>query len=169
MDLVKILRLGQRFNGIVLTPMGEQVSCICQKSPVFLFYSSFLFHFQCVSPADRSIVLEYGAAVVDCSWAKISETPFHKMKSNNPRLLPYLVAANPVNYGKPCKLSCVEALAAIFFITGEHLFFMIRTFFLFRYQCALTHLLFLLNENKYRLPRSRIYVFEQIQMGQDIS
>lgn len=72
-----------------------------------------------VSPADRELLEQYGAAVVECSWVRVEEIPWSRIGGKCERLLPYLVAANPVNYGRPWRLNCVEALAACFAICGH--------------------------------------------------
>lgn len=63
-----------------------------------------------VSKEDEQLVREKGLCVIDCSWAKFNELKLNTNKIET-RLLPYMVAVNPVNYGKPRKLSCVEAIA----------------------------------------------------------
>ncbi|HPC47356.1 MAG TPA: DUF367 family protein [Deltaproteobacteria bacterium] len=69
-----------------------------------------------LSPADKMEVGR-GLAALDCSWAHAEEVFGHlRLKA---RALPFLVAANPVNFGKPFKLSTVEAFAAALVILGE--------------------------------------------------
>ncbi len=67
-----------------------------------------------LSPEDKGA---RGLAALDCSWAHAEEV-FARFKLQE-RALPFLVAANPVNWGKPFKLSTVEALAAGLVILGE--------------------------------------------------
>lgn len=82
-------------NAVVLTPFSEKA----------------------FSPADRDTLKKYGLAALDYSWENpraLLTIRFRGVK----RCLPFLIAANPVNFGAPTKLSTVEALAAALFIAG---------------------------------------------------
>ena len=63
--------------------------------PVFTFATLVLnVWFQChspkatlvISPGDKDIIATGGVAVVECSWARIEEIPWHKISSPHERL-----------------------------------------------------------------------------------
>jgi len=72
-----------------------------------------------LSREDAALAYENGLVALDCSW-KTADRSFRSLeKTAVSRALPYLLAANPVNYGKPFQLSTVEAFAGALYIFGE--------------------------------------------------
>lgn len=69
------------------------------------------------SPADRDRIENFGLAALDCSWEKAERFLSTHVRGTS-RCLPVLIAGNPVNFGKPTKLSTLEALVAALFIAG---------------------------------------------------
>jgi len=67
-----------------------------------------------LSPADAD---HARLVALDCSWESAGEARFSLPGEH--RALPYLVAANPVNFGRPMRLTTVEALAAALAIFGR--------------------------------------------------
>jgi pre-rRNA-processing protein TSR3 len=74
-----------------------------------------------LSPADAAGTDDAGAprrlVALDCSWESAGEALFDLPGEH--RALPFLVAANPVNYGLPFELTTVEALAAALYVLGD--------------------------------------------------
>lgn len=82
-------------NAIILSPLSKKV----------------------ISKEDSEQIKRYCLVAIDGSWKNIDK--IFKNVNGNLRALPYLVAANNVNYGKPYVLSTAEALAAALIIIGE--------------------------------------------------
>jgi pre-rRNA-processing protein TSR3 len=86
--------------GIVLNPFAEQA----------------------LSPADRRRAEDASQkpnrlVALDCSWETAQEEAFDL--DGRHRSLPFLVAANPINYGTAFQLNTVEAFAGALAILGE--------------------------------------------------
>ena len=74
---------------------------------------------QALSPADRegSGARRDRLVALDCSWETAQAEAFDL--AGPPRALPFLVAGNPVNFGRPFRLTTAEALAGACWILGE--------------------------------------------------
>ena len=82
-------------NGILLNPYAKKI----------------------LSKDDLKHAKKYGLICLDCSW-KNAEKIFSVTKTERQRRLPFLLAANPVNYAKPFRLTTLEAFAASLCILG---------------------------------------------------
>jgi pre-rRNA-processing protein TSR3 len=71
-----------------------------------------------LSRADAESAERFGVLVLDCSWNKLAKFPRLRAGMQH-RALPFMIAANPTNFGKAQKLSSAEALAAAVFILGS--------------------------------------------------
>jgi pre-rRNA-processing protein TSR3 len=69
---------------------------------------------QAISPADHPV---RSITVLDCSWEVLDTGAVRSWRKR--RAHPFLLAANPVNFGRPWRLSSVEAFAAALFILNE--------------------------------------------------
>lgn len=69
---------------------------------------------QALSPADAG---DLPVVALDSSWDS-AESIVADLEGHH-RALPFLVAANPINYGRPFQLTTVEAIAGALIILGE--------------------------------------------------
>jgi pre-rRNA-processing protein TSR3 len=62
--LMRELAIGQKFAGVVISPNAKKI----------------------LSPADRELLEQFGAAVVECSWVRVKEVPWSRIGGRCERL-----------------------------------------------------------------------------------
>ncbi|MEA3458047.1 MAG: DUF367 family protein [Candidatus Thermoplasmatota archaeon] len=72
-----------------------------------------------ISKEDIGFAEKNGMLAVDCSWKNAENSFEYLNKRNYSRALPFVIAVNPVNYGKSLKLTTLEAFAAALYILNE--------------------------------------------------
>ena len=77
-----------------------------------------------LNPYSKNIILKKDViynkiTVLDCTWSSINTilSNFSSLKLQH-RSLPCLLAANPINFGRPYRLTSVESFAAALYILG---------------------------------------------------
>lgn len=107
-DMCTAEKLIRRGLAIRITKLREIPSCSIVLNPFAENYIKY---------SDRVYIEKCGITAVDVSWRKSAEM-LKTINRGIQRVLPLLIAANPVNYGKPFKLSTAEAIAATLYIVN---------------------------------------------------
>ena len=71
------------------------------------------------SKEDLKTAIKHGIIAIDCSWENAEFSFDFLNKICTSRALPFVIAVNPVNYGKPLKLSTLEAFATALYILDD--------------------------------------------------
>lgn len=108
-----------------------------------------------ISREDARRALARGMVALDLSWKNIDTVP-RKLKGVAERSLPFLVAANPVNWGRPCKLTCAEALSASLYIMG------------FKEQAHETMSKFTWGEELFRVNREPLELYSSVETSAEV-
>jgi len=95
-----------------LVRLVTQIRLLPKRAVVLNPFSEIAF-----SPADKQRIEKFGLAALDCSWEHAEKVLLKRVRGTS-RCLPILIAGNPVNFGKPTRLTTVEALAAALYIAG---------------------------------------------------
>ncbi len=72
-----------------------------------------------LSKEDKAFAEKHGILAVDCSWKNAENSFDYLDKRCKSRALPFVIATNPVNYGKPFKLTTLEAFATALYILDD--------------------------------------------------
>ncbi|MDH5459931.1 MAG: DUF367 family protein [Candidatus Bathyarchaeota archaeon] len=107
-DPKKCTALKLKRHGLVR--LVRQIRFLPKRAVVLNPFSKIAF-----SPADRQRIEDFGLVALDCSWEHAEKVMLKRVRGTS-RCLPILIAGNPVNFGKPTKLTTVEALAAALYI-----------------------------------------------------
>jgi pre-rRNA-processing protein TSR3 len=87
--------------------------------PLYLYHANQCDPKKCTGKKLLKFGLAQQKTPSELPYSSILLNVFKRLRRMKQRALPYLVAANPVNFGKPFKLTTVEAFAATLYILGE--------------------------------------------------
>lgn len=82
--LMRELSIGQRFPGVIVSYVPLSLSLFFFEAHTDYCYSPNAK--KTISPADRELLEQHGAAVVECSWVRVQEVPWSRIGGKCERL-----------------------------------------------------------------------------------